>query len=85
MDVTKETRLESYIQRPVAKRQRQILDTLGDDALIARQIADRLGYNDLNAVKPRLTELKQLGLVVSDHTAYDTVTKRNVAIWRKKR
>ncbi len=83
MDVTKDTRLESFIQRPCGKRHNLILETLGDEKMIARQIAHRLGFYDLNAVKPRLTELKQMGLIVSDEVAFDQVTKRHVALWRK--
>lgn len=64
MEITKETRRESYIQRPVS-RVNQILDFMGDKDMTARQIAYGLGYKDLNAVKPRLTELKAEGKVKS--------------------
>ena len=38
MEITKETRLESYIQRP-ATRAQDILRFMGHDAMTARQIA----------------------------------------------
>lgn len=82
MEITKETRRESYIQRPVS-RANQILDFMGDKDMTARQIAYGLGYKDLNAVKPRLTELKDIGKVRVVGKAYDIVSKRNVALWRR--
>lgn len=82
MEITKETRRESYIQRPVS-RANQILDFMGDKDMTARQIAYGLGYKDLNAVKPRLTELKDIGKVRVVGKAYDGVSKRNVALWRR--
>ena len=51
MEITKETRLESYIQRP-ATRAQDILRFMGHDAMTARQIAYGMGYTDLNAVSP---------------------------------
>jgi len=81
MEITKETRRESYIQRPTP-RAKMILDFMGKDAMTARQIAYGMGYTDLNAVKPRLTELKAEGRVKVIGKAYDNVSKRNVAVWR---
>ena len=36
----------------------------------------------MNAVKPRLTELKAAGLVEVAGKAYDETTKRRVAVWK---
>jgi len=85
MDVTKETRLESFITRPLNQRSMGILQTLGDKEMTARQIAYAMGYSDLNAVKPRLTELKDAGILTADKTAYDSLTGRHVAVWRYKK
>lgn len=81
MEITKETRQESYIQRPVT-RQEDILRFLGKGAMTARQIAYGMGYTDLNAVKPRITELKAVGKIKAIGKAYDNVTKRQVAVYR---
>ena len=81
MDITKETRSESYITRPVT-RTADILEFMGDREYTARQIAYGLGFTDLNAVKARLTELKAAGLVEATGKAYDETTKRRVAVWR---
>ena len=81
MEITKETRFESYIQRPVTRAQ-DILRFMGHDAMTARQIAYGMGYTDLNAVKPRLSEMKEAGTVKVIGKAYDNVTKRKVAVYR---
>ena len=47
--ITKETRLESYLKTEPSKRQKLILSVL-DRPMSARQIADKLGFGDLNAV-----------------------------------
>ena len=81
MEITRETRKESYIARPVT-RAVDILKFLDGKEYTARQIAYGMGFTDLNAVKPRLTELKAAGLVEVTGKAYDETTKRRVAVWR---
>lgn len=84
MGITEETRLESYLQRP-AKRQEDILRFMGSDAMTARQIAYGMGFKDLNAVKPRLSELKAAGRIEAVGKAYDNATKRKVAVYKATR
>ena len=48
----------------------------------ARQIAYKLGFSDLNAVKPRLTELRKAGKIKAIGKAYDETTQRNVTVYR---
>lgn len=81
MEITKDTRQESYINRPVTRKE-DILRFMGNKAMTARQIACGMGYQDLNAVKPRLTELKAEGKIKAICKAKDNVTGRNVAVWR---
>ena len=81
MSVTQETRREAYRNRPT--RNAVILDALGREELTAREIAYRLGFTDLNAVKPRLTEMKEAGILIADKKTLDTVTGRKVALWRR--
>ena len=83
MSITKETRLESYIKTPTAERKKMILAVLGDKQMTARMIAQALGFSDLNAVKPRLTEMKNDGTVEVVGKAYDSLTDRNVALFQK--
>ena len=82
MDITKETRREAYEQRPIL-RSEAILETLGEKGMTSREIAYAMGYSDLNAVKPRLTELKQEGRVVAIGKKTDPITRRKVAVWRQ--
>ena len=83
MSITEETRLESYISTPTSERKQMILTILGDKQMTARMIAYALGFRDLNAVKPRLTELKKEGRVVVVGKAYDEMTDRRVAVFQK--
>lgn len=79
--ITEETRQESYVVRPIT-RARSILEFMGDDSYTAREIAYKMGFTDLNAVKPRLTELKSQGLLEVTGKRYDPITERNVAVWK---
>lgn len=54
-----------------------------DGAMTAREIGRKLGYTDLNAVKPRITELSAMGQLVEAGKKFDTVTRRNVTCWEK--
>lgn len=81
--ITKETRLESYLSTNPNTRQREILGALGDKELTARQIANILGYKDLNNVKPRLSEMLADGRVEATGKAFDEVTKRHVTVFRR--
>ena len=83
MSITEETRLESYINTPTSERKRMILTILGDRQMTARMIAYALGFRDLNAVKPRLTELKKEGRVKVVGKAYDATTDRRVAVFQR--
>ncbi|MBE5035298.1 hypothetical protein [Gallibacter intestinalis] len=79
-EISKECRFESYIQHPV--RYDEILNALGDSLMTARMIGDKLGYSDLNAVKPRLSELKKQGRVMVVDKVKDNVTGRNVSVFK---
>lgn len=69
---TKETRRRSYdaVLPKRAARCRQILETLGNRELTASEIteelvaAGRIPYFNRNYVAPRLTELKEIGILV---------------------
>ena len=80
--ITKETREESYMQRPVARTQ-MILDCMGEQAMTSRQIAWKLGYGEnMNAVRPRITELLEAGLLKVEGKALDKTTQRHVAVYK---
>ena len=60
--IPKECQLESFKKLDNAKRCRMILNAM-DKPMTAREIAYKLNFSDLNAVKPRLTEMKDRGSV----------------------
>ena len=80
--VTFETRGESIASVSRIKRGQMILDALGGTEMTAREIAYKLGFSDLNAVKPRLTEMRDAGIVEACGKKKDEVTNRKVAVWR---
>jgi len=85
-EITKGTRLESYIQRPV-RRCDVILDLFDrhNSPMSARMVARALGFHDMNMVRPRINELVKAGWLVECGKAYDNTTSRNVAVWMIKK
>lgn len=81
-EITKETRLESYIAKP-DKRKGAILEVLGDREMSARQLATEMGFTERNAVAPRLTEMTNAGILEVCGKAYDALTDRKVALYRR--
>lgn len=85
MSITEETRREAYYEsRDIAPTRRRILF----DALkkygpqTVDEPMDRLGYTDPNAVRPRLTELKETGLVEVVKTRKSRRTGKNTSVWQ---
>ncbi len=66
MGITAETRREAYYEAKerAPRRRKLILRALNEyGPMTAEELADRLGFSDKNAVRPRLTELKDDGLI----------------------
>ena len=80
---TEETRFESFLKTDRNKRQQEILAAWPNGPATASEIALKLGYVDLNAVKPRITELVRKGKLTEAGKKYDILTDRNVTCWRK--
>lgn len=81
--VTKENREESYICRPVSRKD-NILGLLKKNGkMTAREISYELGYVDLNAVKPRLSELLKDRKVEVVGKQKDYITGKKVAVYRR--
>ena len=80
--ISKECQLESWKKFDNAKRCRMILDAM-DRPMTAREIAYKLNFSDLNAVKPRLTEMKERGTVEVIGKAYDQLTGVHVSVYRR--
>lgn len=61
-NITKETRQESYVTRPVT-RAKEILRVMGNREMTAREIANAMGFTERNAAAPRLSEMRDAGIV----------------------
>ena len=83
MEITKETRKESHILTDKKTRYNDILKVLGDKEMTSNEIKKALGFKDLNAVRPRITELKNKGVIEAVGKKYDKETERNVAVFRR--
>lgn len=83
MEITQETRLRSFLIAPRQNRYRMILDVLENREMTANEIRKALGFSDLNAVRQRLTELKDKGLIEAVGKKWDKDTERTVAVFKK--
>ena len=80
--ITAETRRESHYQTDKSTRYRLILEAYRQNgAMTAREVGQRLGFSDMNAVKPRITELCYRGRLIAVGKKFDSVTNRNVAVF----
>lgn len=88
---TKETRRESYdaILPKVKERARLILETLGTKEMTVSEITEELvntgkiPYFNRNYVAPRLTELKDMGIVETCGRRKATRSDATEAVWRR--
>ena len=89
---TRETRRASYdaVLPKVKERSRLILATLGTRKMTVSEITDELvaageiPYYNRNYVAPRLTELKDMGIVETCGRRKSTRSNATEAVWRKK-
>lgn len=63
-----------------AKRAKKVLGVYGSERLTDRQVMQRLGYVEINAVQPRITELIEAGALKEYGKAKDPTTHRTVRI-----
>ena len=90
-EITKETRRESYdaILPKVKDRARLVLETLGSRSMTVSEIteelvaAGRIPYFNRNYVAPRLTELKDRGIVETCGRRKATRSDATEAVWRR--
>ena len=90
---TRETRRASYdaVLPKVMERARLILDTLGNREMTVSEITDELvaagtiPYYNRNYVAPRLTELKDMGVVETCGRRMSTRSTATEAVWRRKK
>ena len=72
-----------FFLTPKSERKRLILETLGEREMTAREIAQKLNFSDLNAVKPRITELCNAGMLEACGKSWDARTARRVSVYRR--
>ena len=90
-EITKETRRESYdaILPKMKERARLVLETLGSRSMTVSEIteelvtAGRIPYFNRNYVAPRLTELKDMGIVETCGRRKATRSDATEAVWRR--
>lgn len=76
-----ECRREAHASVDVNNRYKEIL-SVWQGSMTARQIANALGYSDMNAVRPRICELSKAGVLVATGKVKDMETGKNVTAWR---
>ena len=87
--ITKETRRESHNKTDKQPLRKAVLDTLGNDILTAREIAEKmykagvLPYPARAIIQPRITELEKEGVIKAVGKRKDTITDRKVAAYRR--
>lgn len=89
--ITKATRRESYdaVLPKVNERSRLILETLGSRSMTVSEITDELvaagtiPYYNRNYVAPRLSELKDMGVVETCDRRQSTHSTATEAVWRR--
>ena len=85
MRATVETRREAhnFVKPLKTTRQADILKAMGTDELTAREIAIKMGFGeDLNKVRPRITELVECGKIKVAGIRCCPVTQRRVAVFK---
>lgn len=86
--ITKETRKESFEKTEKQPLRMQVLETLGQRSLTAREIAIEmhkdglLPYPARAVIQPRITELVEAGWLEAVGTKLDTETERKVAVYK---
>lgn len=91
MNTTKEIRKENYekVLPKINERRRLVLETLGNKQMTVSEITDELvsagkiPYFNRNYVAPRLTELKDMGLVEACGRRTSTHSQATESVWQR--
>ena len=90
-EITLQTRREAYdaVAPKIKPRSLLILDTMGDRAMTVSEITDELlaegiiPYYDRNFVAPRMTEMRDFGIVEAVGRRQGTRSSRTEAVWKR--
>ena len=79
----KECQLEAYRRLRPGGRQWLVFGILEQyGAMTAREVCSRLGSDDMNYVRPRLTELVQMGKIEIIDKKRDEITERSTSVYQ---
>lgn len=80
--IARNCQLEAYKLRPGGRQWLVfgILEQYG--AMTAREVCSKLGSDDMNYVRPRLTELVQMGKIEIIGKKKDVITNRNTSVYQ---
>ena len=80
--IARNCQMEAYKLRPGGRQWLiyGILEQYG--AMTAREVCSRLGSDDMNYVRPRLTELVQMGKIEIIGKKKDVITNRNTSVYQ---
>ena len=80
--IARNCQMEAYKLRPGGRQWLiyGILEQYG--AMTAREVCSRLGSDDMNYVRPRLTELVQMGKIEIIGKKRDSVTNRTTSVYQ---
>lgn len=81
--IARNCQLEAYRRLRPGGRQWLVLGILEQyGAMTAREVCSRLGSDDMNYVRPRLTELVQMGKIEIIGKKKDTATNRTTSVYQ---
>lgn len=81
--IARNCQLEAYRRLRPGGRQWLIYEILEEyGSMTAREVCEKLGSNDMNYVRPRLTELVQMGKVEIIGKKKDTATNRTTSVYQ---
>lgn len=80
--IARNCQMEAYKLRPGGRQWLVfgILEQYG--AMTAREVCSKLGSDDMNYVRPRLTELVQMGKIEIIGKKKDVITNRNTSVYQ---
>lgn len=81
--ISLECRNESFRKMDAPTRRAKIYNIFAEGGeMTAREVNEKLGNHDMNYVRPRITELVERGMIEECGKRKDSLTNRNVTVWR---
>lgn len=80
--ITDINRADSLLKTDKKTRQTDILKAW-EGEMSADDVREKLGFTDMNSVRPRITELVKMGLLEECGRKLNQRTDRRVTVWKK--